>query len=160
MKTTNQLNIQQRLSIGLSLCATVILIFLHNPFSGYTTTKIVERIDYLEPCTESEKNDYRNFLANFYNSEIGRDQREIAEIIGVDKFIDKRVENCHLLSSGSKTDSDTNINLDEISIPIFEWESVNPLVEWLRSFVNFTYGILASLFIGAIFSLFVFRSNR
>lgn len=158
--TLSDLNQSQRLTIGCAIAVLIVLFFLHNPLSGYTTTYSYSYQKALEPCPPDDKEKYREFLVSFYRSDLGKDQRRIAEALGgIEKEIERKIQNCHLLAPGLPTDSRSNLEFVEKDLPFEQWSSVNPLVEWLKPLVNFIYGALMIISISAVFVGFVFRQK-
>lgn len=158
--TLSDLNQSQRLTIGSAVAVLIVLFFLHNPLSGYTTTYSYSYQKALEPCPPDDKEKYREFLVSFYQSDLGKEQRRIAEAFGgIEKEIESKTQNCHLLAPGLHTDSRSNLEVVEKDLPFEQWSSVNPLVEWLKPLVNFIYGVLMIISISAVFVGFVFRQK-
>lgn len=157
----SNLNQLQRLAIGFAITMLIILFFLHNPLSGYTTTSSISISKALEPCSSDQKSKYREFLTSFYISKDGERERKSAELFsgGVEKTINLRIQDCHLLAPGMYTDSNSNMESVSRDLPIEQWSTVNPLVEFLAPLVNFIYGILVIIFIGAVFAGFVFKQK-
>lgn len=154
------LNQLQRLTIGCAAAALIVLFFSHNPLSGYVTTYSYTYQKVLEPCPPDEKEKYREFLTSFYRSDIGKEQRRIAEAFGgVEKEVERQVQACHLLNPGIHTASSSNLDVVEKELPFEQWGTAKPLVEWLRLLVNFIYGVITIVSISAVFAGFVFRQK-
>jgi hypothetical protein len=158
--TLSDLNQSQRLTIGCAAALLIVLFFLHNPLSGYKTTYSYSYQKVLEPCPPEDKEKYKELLVSIYRSDIGKEQRRIAEALGgVEKEIERRIKNCHLLAPGLHTDSSSNSELVERDLPFEQWGTVNPLVEWLKPLVTFIYAALMIVSISAVFVGFVFRQK-
>jgi hypothetical protein len=150
----------QRLTIGCAAAALIVLFFLHNPLSGYTTTYTYTSEKILEPCSSEDKEEYRKFLVSFYASDIGKGQWRITEALGgVEKTIEQQTQNCHLLGPGNPTDSSTSSEFVEKDLPFEQWSSVKPLIDWLKPLVNFIYGALMIISTATVFVGFVFRQK-
>lgn len=102
----------QRVTIGLAISFFILLIFCHNPVSGYSTT----------------------------------------------------VTN-HVFVSESSPDDKTLVNtccyrdIDE-SLPISQWRSNEPIVNWLGYILNFFFSIITLIAIAATFIFVVFAQEK
>tara|TARA_R100000005_G_scaffold18283_1_gene7649 strand:- start:12941 stop:13423 length:483 start_codon:yes stop_codon:yes gene_type:complete len=150
MNFENLNNIQK---IALSAFASLVLImlFIHNPLSGYVTEQInplheqgISKV----PCTQIEKDDFRQEMMSLEGgwtkkkgepwTEEGR-KREAA-------YINSSVEEC------------TKSVSYKIVAPFTKWRSNEPMLNWFGPIVNIVQ--LAIIF-GAIFGIvfFLFKEN-
>jgi len=160
MQILNNLNYLQKLTIGCAAAVLIVLFFLHNPLSGYTTTYLYSYPKILEPCSPNDKEKYRQFLISFYRSDLGKEPKKIAEAsLRLEREIERKIQNCHLLGPGLPTDSNLESESLEKNLPFDQWSSVNPLIEWLRPLVNFIYGVLITISISTVFVGFVFKQR-
>ena len=154
----------QRLIGGIALSVWVLVVFLHNPISGYTTSSetTVAVTTPLEPCSDQDREEYRSFLTDFYNSEMSADQRRFAEQLGgVSQQIDRRVNNCHLLKPGLQTDSSYQPGVQTVVThhPFSQWHTNSPLFSWFGVLIHAIYSMLATVIVAAVFICFVFPAQ-
>jgi len=160
----------QRVIVGVTLSFLILVVFAHNPFSGYmisSTYTYTENVA-LEPCSEDDKNWYRQFLTDFYNSgvydgEQGKYERRLIELSGgVEKVISTKINRCHLLKPGLPTDTSHNkeYRTKTTALPFNKWESKAPIIQWFGRVARFLFVVLSLLLICAVFTLLVFPKRK
>lgn len=156
----NRFSQAQRIIAGIVFSLVIISTFVHNPMSGYTTESYYSFEKQLPPCSDEARQKYREFLTDFYQTDLGKSSRRYAEMYGgVAKEIDEKVARCHLLGP--------NIPIDEASVPAQEvsplpfnlWRSNAPLIDWFGLVLNFIYSIVITIILGVFFIFVVFARS-
>lgn len=160
LKSMNQ---SQKVSIGILFATVVLLIFMHNPMSGYVHEGNFYKVDRpLAPCDDRDREMYRDFLTAFYRDIHNRDRLIIpnGDPNQVEKAITSQVDRCHLLAPGIPTSGATTPEFLRAELEFSEWRSVDPLIGWLGKIVNLIGALVAVILICAGFVLFVFPTTK
>lgn len=159
----NSLNKMQKICIGTTIAIIVLLILIHNPFSGYLTEGgIVTTNKPLQACSENDKKYYRIFLISLYE-----DPSTSAQFIypngdpnQVQKIINKQVNDCHLLAPGMPISQEFLKEYENLQLDFNEWKTLDPMANWLGKLVNFISATFAVGLVGFVFCTFVFSKTQ
>jgi len=150
----------KKIVLVLLLGVILLIVFIHNPMSGYirkltidtSTTKL------LADCSEKDKQAYRKTLIEFYSSEIGKNARTYADanLGGYEKVLENKIQACHIGDSGIPTDASFEKlpSSSTTPLPFTEWSTTAPKLKWLGNIMHtiyvtsgiFTAGILLLIF--------------
>ncbi len=151
----NRFNQAQRIIAGIVFSMIVISTFVHNPMSGYTTESYDSFDKQLPPCSDKDKQKYREFLTDYYQNNAGA-RRYIEMYGGVSKEVDGQVARCHMAGSNIPIDSAYVTETQTTPLPFNLWKSNAPLIEWCGPVLHFIYLISATTIIGMFFIFVVF----
>ncbi len=144
----NSLNLIQKIIISISVSLTVIALFIHNPFSGYTTETNNPLYDsgvYKVPCTKREKDRYRADFETIQKMGVRITEKEEE----TQAYIDSSVAEC------------TKRVPYKITAPFSEWRTNEPIIYWFGYLANISQLIVViSLIFGAMFFIFKEQSNN